>query len=434
MHSAKLRAGLILLMGVACTTPAFGQESTLAEHREKVKAQAVSPEVALAHGRALRRAGREAAALAELRRGLAFTTGKNETTARLHLEIARTQIAQRQFEQAMATCKGLEKVDGTEAWMRLCNAESHLLWRRGTEASAELTKATAANAKKPATEVTYFVHVAEARVRELETKESDAETAYRAAIGVDGTRNDAHVLLGAMLRRIGKDGLPSLKKGVELDPKDPVAQLEYGRGLHAGSAEQIAAFEKAVAERPTYLEAMRALVEGYVAARRLPDAKKTVDAVLKLAPNDVYSHVVAGRVLLAEGKADEAIKEGETAHKLMPNAAPAKLLVADGWAKKGEIDLAIEAYQAAFGLDHSDYTPLVNAAHACIAAGRVTSAKAFGRRATQDFKEHAAPWVALGDALAADKDKDGARTAYESAKKAKGADGPAIDKKLAALR
>src|SRR5207244_12650108 len=129
----------------------------------------------------------------------------------------------------------------------------------------------------------------------------------------------------------------------------------------------------------------------------------------------------------------EATKEGETASKLMPKAAAAKLLVADGWAKKGEIDLAIEAYQAAFGLDHSDPTPLVNAAEACVAAGRPTSAKAFARRAVQDFPNHGLAWVALGDALALDKDPKGARTAYETAKKSKDADTTSIDKKLGTL-
>jgi tetratricopeptide (TPR) repeat protein len=118
----------------------------------------------------------------------------------------------------------------------------------------------------------------------------------------------------------------------------------------------------------------------------------------------------------------------------MPNVQPARLLVADAWAKKGEIDLALEAYQAAFGLDHSDPTPLINASAACLAAGRVTSAKAFSVRATKDFGSIAASWAALGDALAADRDVPGARAAYETARKARGGDPAAIDRKLARLK
>ena len=146
------------------------------------------------------------------------------------------------------------------------------------------------------------------------------------------------------------------------------------------------------------------------------------------------THVIAGRLALAEGRPDEAIKEGETAAKLMPNVQAARLLVADAWAKKGEIDLAVEASQAAFGLDHSDPTPLVNASAACLAAGRVTSAKAFGVRATKDFGTSALAWSALGDALAADRDVPAAKAAYENAKKARGSDAAAIDRKISRLK
>jgi Flp pilus assembly protein TadD len=78
--------------------------------------------------------------------------------------------------------------------------------------------------------------------------------------------------------------------------------------------------------------------------------------------------------------------------------------------------------------------PLVNAAHACIAANRLTSAKAFGQRAVLDFPDNAQAWVADGDALAADGNPKAAKTAYEKAKKARGADVGAIDGKLSKLR
>jgi tetratricopeptide (TPR) repeat protein len=428
MKFRKVATGLALALGVVWTTSEVqAQESALGEAREKVKVAPASAEASLAYGRALRRAGHENDALRELRRGVGLTAGKADLAAKLTWEIARTQIAQRQFEQAMATCNGLAKVPNAAAASHVCKAESHLLWRRGTEATAEL--AEVAKAKDASAEVQYFAKVAEGRVRELEAREADGEAAYKEAIRLAPDRPEAHVYLGAMLHRVGKDGVPSLKKAVEIDPKDPVAQLELGRALPLGSAESVAALERAVAERPTYTDALRALAEGYIAQKRLPEAKKTAESVLKIAPNDVFSHVVAGRVALAEGKADEALKEGETASKLMPNAAAAKLLIADAWAKKGEIDLAVEAYQAAFGLDHSDAAPLVNAAHACITAGRITSAKAFARRATQDFPQLFASWLALGDALLADKDKDGARSAYESAKKTKDADTATIEER-----
>ncbi len=373
--------------------------------------------------------GREADALVELRRGVGVSAGKAELVGRLEGEAARAHVARREFEPAMTSCKAMAKV-ATGA-SHVCAAEGHLLWRRGTEAESEVAQALKGS---PSAEVQYFAKVALGRAQELASKDDAAEASYRDAIKVAETRPDAHVLLGVMLNRVGNDGMPSLRKAAEVDASDPIAQLELGRALPPGSREAIAALEASVAQRPTSTEALRALGEGYVSANRLPDARRIVATVLKLAPNDVSTHVVAGRLALAEGQADEAIKQGETAAKLMPNLEPARLLVADAYAKKGEIDLAVEAYQAAFGLDHSDPTPLVNASAACLAAGRVTSAKAFGVRATKDFGSNGAAWTALGDALAADRDVPGAKVAYETAKKARGADAAAIDKKLSRLK
>jgi tetratricopeptide (TPR) repeat protein len=433
MRFAPIKTGLGLVLGVAFSMAAGSagaQESGVDAARDKAKAAPMSGEASLAYGQVLRRAGREADALVELRRGLGTTGGKGDLAGRLEWEIARTHLARREFEPAMASCRAMAKTAPDAG--HVCAAEAHLLWRRGTEAEAEAVQAL--KAPRASSEVQYFAKVALGRAQELASKDADAETSYREATHIADARPDAHVLLGLVLNRTGKDGMPSLRKAVEVDASDPAAQLELGRALPVGGAESIAALERSVAQRPTSTDALRALVEGYVAAKRIPDAKRTVAAVLKLAPNDVNTHVVAGRLALAEGQADEAIKEGETASKLMPNVQPARLLVADAWAKKGEIDLAVEAYQAAFGLDHSDPTPLVNASAACLAAGRLTSAKAFGVRATKDFGSNGAAWTVLGDALAADRDLPGAKAAYETAKKARGADAAAIDKKLERLR
>ena len=81
-----------------------------------------------------------------------------------------------------------------------------------------------------------------------------------------------------------------------------------------------------------------------------------------------------------------------------------------------------------------DPTPLLNATYACIKAGRTTRAKAFARRATQDFDKLPAAQIALGDALVADGEKTLAKNAYEAAKKLPNADAAAIDAKISAIR
>src|SRR5690242_19600464 len=116
MQHRRILAGAALLLGVLCTTAtAQGQETSLASARERVKASPASADAALAYGRALRRAGHEGEALRELRRGLGLAAGKPDLAARLTWEVARTQVAQRQFETSMATCGTLAKVPGASA-------------------------------------------------------------------------------------------------------------------------------------------------------------------------------------------------------------------------------------------------------------------------------------------------------------------------------
>jgi tetratricopeptide (TPR) repeat protein len=431
---ASVVVGLGVIGGILSTTPpASAQEAALGEAKDRVRQAPMNAEAAVAYGRALRRAGHEAEALTELRRVQSFAKG--ETAVAADWEIARAHIARRDFESAMRACHSVGARPGGSAAGHVCAAEAHLLWRRGTEALGEL----ALVAKQPAksADVEYTSKLAEGRARELEANDAAAEALYRDAIRLAPTRNDAHVLLGALLQRVGQEGIGSLRRAVELDAHDPVAQFELGRALAADATLRngaIAAFEQAIAERPTYIEALRSLTETYLAANRSADAKRTAAAVLKIAPNDVAAHLAAGRVALAEGKTADARSEGNAAIKLMPNAAQAYLLIADAYAKESEVDLALEAYQKASGLDALDPTPLVRATYVCIAAGRFTSAKAFGKRAVADFPTASASWVAQGDALAADGNPSDARSAYESAKKARGADQALIDGKLSHLK
>ncbi|MEO7114051.1 MAG: tetratricopeptide repeat protein, partial [Polyangiaceae bacterium] len=199
-------------------------------------------------------------------------------------------------------------------------------------------------------------------------------------------------------------------------------------------AESLPYVETAARERPTFAEAIAFRAIDYLAVGRITDAQQSAALALKIDPQNPTMHVTLGRAVLAQGKVDDAITEGKAALAILGNLASAKLLLADAYTKKGEIDLAVENYQEAWGFDHLDPTSLVNASVACHAAGRDTSARAFGLRATQEFPNWGPGWVALGDARVAEKDILGAREAFTNALKSQGpVDQAAVQKKLAAL-
>jgi protein O-GlcNAc transferase len=423
------RAVVAAILGLSVSAGA--QESSLGALRTGAKSAPNDPNASLSLGRALRRAGHDADAIQELRRGASLGSGRSgDVAVALHYELARAHIARRDFVQAMVQCRVAGALAGGASAGHACAAEAHLLWRRASEAHVETAAALASNPKS------YEAKIAEARALELELKEAPAEAHLREAIALKPDAAEAHIALGHLLFAMGKSdaALAALKKAVELDPLSPEASYELARGLPPGP-QAIAALEKALHERPTYAAAVVRLAEVQIDAGRVADARKSATLALKLDPQDATMHVIAGRVSLAEGKPDDAITEARAALGILANLGSAKLLIGDAWAKKGEIDLAVESYQAAWGLDHSDPTALVHASEACHAHGRDTSAKAFGDKATREFPTWGPGWVALGDALASIKETPAARVAYETALKNKGpVDRASVEKKMLALK
>jgi tetratricopeptide (TPR) repeat protein len=408
---------------------AHAQESQLDGDRAATKAHSNDPTLALALGRALRRAGHPVEALAELRRGIGVSAAKLDVLVSLHWEIARVQMDRHDFVQTMTTCQVLGKLPGGTAEGHACTADAHLLQQRST---AALEETAAALTRDPRC---FEAKLAEGRAHEFALETPKSEAAYRAAIALRPDNQEPRVDLGRMLASGGRkeDGVGELRRAVQVDPDGPEGLYELGRTL-APSAESVALLEHATRERPSFTEAWLALGTQLLAAGRVAEARKAAVAAERGEPSSVAPKILVGRTALAEGHADEAVRAGEAALKIMANSPAGKLLVADGNASKGEIDLALEAYQAAWGLDHGDPTPLVHATEACHAAGRDTSAKAFGLKAAQEFPKWGPAWAALGDALAAQGEKAAAKDAY---RKALAGDGPvprdAVQKKLSAL-
>jgi tetratricopeptide (TPR) repeat protein len=415
---------------------ACAQESRLDELRSASRSRPADAAAALAYGRALRRAGHVPEAVIELHRGFAVASG--QIVAELHWEAARAYGDKHDLPRAMASCHELEKKKGSgpestpTPASHACTAMAYLSWQRASES---LTESAACLATEPGN---FEAKLAEGRAYELELRAGDAETSLRQALamrpGADG--EEAHMVLGRVLWREGKkdEGIVELRRALSLDPADPDALFELGSAL-LPSSESAGLFDRATRERPTFAEAWLALGSQRVAVNDLAGAKVAADAATRIDPGSVPALVLAGKVALAGNQVDEALKDGKAALKIVPNSAGAQLLVADANARKGEIDAALEAYQTAWGLDHSDPTPLVHASLACHAANRDTSARAFASKAAQEFPNYAPGWAALGDALVGQSEPAAARDAY---RKALGVpegtiDRAAVQQKLAAL-
>lgn len=425
-----MRAAITLIAALLVAETAAAQEGKLDALREAAKASPDDASAALSLGRALRRAGRYAEAATELGRGAALASGRSGDVAMaLRYERARTLLDRRKLPEAMAACRAMAHVPGGAALSHACVAEAHMTRKRASEALPE-----AELALKTSPEL-YEAKVVKGRALAQTGAIDDAKAELREAIAKDDARPEAHLALAAVLEEAaGRDAaLAEYEKAHAVAPDDPDAAFALGRALAPG-AEAAGALAAAVAARPGFAEAWARLAEVRLATKQ-GDAEAAARKAIELDAKQVESHAVLARVYLAERKWDDAIGEAHAALGIVVNHAGAKLAEADALAGKGDIDLAIEQYQNAFGLARTDATPLVHAAVACLAAGRDTTAKGFADRATQLFPKWGPGWEALGDVLLAAKDAAGARHAYETALAGDGpVDRDAVKRKLAGAK
>ncbi|MCA9647397.1 MAG: tetratricopeptide repeat protein, partial [Myxococcales bacterium] len=395
------------------------------ELRDAAKAQPKDPQKALELGIALRRAGLFNESYQVLRKAY---LRPSPSSASLRLEAARSLQSQGEYKRALKECAGLK---GNEVTFRVCRAEAQLMWKRASLALEEAEKAVAADAGS------YDAKVALGRAQKLSGKPDEAETTLAGAIAANSARYEAHYELGQLYVKENKPrvkAVAAFRAAMKADGDVPEVLVELGEALKPGS-ESEGLFAAALKIRPTYGEALAGRGVSLLALKKLDDAQKSLTEALKLDSKRSDWRVALGRVELEKGEHQAALKSAQAAQKLVKNDAAAKLLEADALAALGDIDVAIEAYELAYGYAHEDPRPLVHAAKACLEHDRPTTARAFAERATQEYPKWGPAWVIAGDTAVAQKDKGPARAAYKRALSAQGpVDKADVKRKLAALK
>lgn len=416
--SSVLTVGLVL--GVSA------RAETADELKARAKAASEPPEV-LSAARALRRGGLLVDAVSVLERGFAKARG-NDTVAELRLELARTYLDQRQPKKALWECDKLHKLSPRDE--QICIAEASLYTRRG---SIALPAADAALALAPGN---YDALVAKGRSFSQMGQTREAEASLRDAIRAEPGRSPAHRYLAELLLAQGKtsEGVAALREARRIDPGDPEVLGLLGEALPVG-AEARTVLEQAIAIRPTHAHARARLGVVLAAAGELDQAEKMLQEAISAEPRQAEWHAALGEVEVAKKKPDEALKSARAALKIVGNLGPAKLVEAKALAQKGDIDLAIEAFEAAYGFSKQDPSAPIAAARACLKGARLTTAKAFADRATEDFPKSGEAWDVLGDVAVALKDTPLAKSAYTKALAGDGlSDKDSVKRKLAQLK
>jgi len=413
--------GTALLGGAA---PAAGE--SIESLKTAAKKPPKAPEQALELGRALRRAGLFNDAVRVLRSSYA-RAGAGELAERLRLEAARTYIAADQQKLARRECgsfKGISRIK-----QQVCIGEAALLWRRASLALPAAERALELSARD------YDALVVKGRALQLMGKASEAEAALREAIAVDPSAFEAPRYLGELLQLAGRkaDATALLRKAEANAPQEPEVLVLLAGAVTPGN-EALKLLERAIAIRPDYGAAHASMGRVLAQQKQPARAARALEKAILTNPKNADWRAALARVRLDQGDAASALAEARRALKLVANHGPAKLAEADALAASGDIDMAIEAYEAAYGYSRMEPAALVHAARSCLSHKRPTTAQAFAERATQSFPKWGPAWEVLGDVARASNDKPVARDAYKKALAGEGpVDRAAVQKKLSSL-
>jgi Flp pilus assembly protein TadD len=133
--------------------------------------------------------------------------------------------------------------------------------------------------------------------------------------------------------------------------RDDLALLYLARGMVNNAVRN---FEISAALKPESAAAHFNLGTALAQAGRFNASVESLQKALSLRPGYAIAHANLGRVLLAQGKTADAIAHLEQAEKLDPKNVPTLLGLADAYASRGAVDLAVEMVERAIKLPLSD--------------------------------------------------------------------------------
>jgi tetratricopeptide (TPR) repeat protein len=347
--------------------------------------------------------------------------------ARHRLEIARTYIALGNARRASFECDKIKKL--SKAHQHWCIAETYVAQRRGSLVLPELDAAQ--------TDLADEVRLKVLRAAALDILGQDAEAValLEGVLSSHPEDRDSAVLLAEIL--IGKKdtvgATTHLRSVLGRFPHDGELRFLLA-GLVPSAKERRQLLREATELRANYFDAQAALGLSMVALGEFQEAESTLKGAIQLQGNDPDLHAALAQVYVAQKKGDLALKAADAALALLANHARGMLMKAEALAIKGDIDLAIEAYQSASAFARQEPAPLVRAALACLEHGRPSTGYAFAERATAQFPKWGPAWEVLGDIAVHQGDREDAKNAYKKALAAEGpVDKAALQKKLSAL-
>jgi len=186
----------------------------------------------------------------------------------------------------------------------------------------------------------------------------EAESQARLLVGRYPNSGIAWDMLGASLRKQGKDALAVLQKAAELLPEEPVVHYNLGNALQdLGELDKAAVnYRRALGIKADFAEAHYNLGNVLRDLGQFDDAVASYRRALELKPDYATACNNLGNVLKEQGQLDAAVASFRRALELRPDYATAHNNLGNVLQELGQLDEAVASYRRALEIkpDYGD--------------------------------------------------------------------------------
>ena len=179
----------------------------------------------------------------------------------------------------------------------------------------------------------------------------------------------------------------------------------------------LAEFQRALSFAPKDLEIRKRMVEAYLDAGKIQPAADLVKEILQVRPKDCDTMIQQARVLIAQGKADDAILVSQQTVRDDPSSPQAHYVLGMAYSGAGHLGQAKSELEEALKYGSNMPIVLLALARMNLASGDIQAAQDYANQAIQLNGDDAAAHVLLGTALLRRKQFAPARAEFLKAQK-----------------
>jgi len=246
-----------------------------------------------------------------------------------------------------------------------------------------------------------------------------AERLYREILAFDPGHAESLNLLGVMALQFRhfEAAASLIGQAIERNGSEPTYHYNLGSALKAQgrAAEAAASFERALALRPNYAEALNNLGNLQREAGRLDEAAALYQKALNFRPDLPELHNNLGGIHDQAGRLDEAAACFRRALAAKPDFVPAQYNLGKVLQAQGLLDEAVVAYRRALAIQSDHAEAAIGLGAVAAARGRPEEAAGWYRGVIQHRPDHAVAHFSLALTLEADGRSEEAIAAYRQA-------------------